>query len=92
MLVAFGFGQKRLLDEPAAGLMHVLIFAAFMVLAIREIQLFGMGFSEGFELPLLGAKEPLGRLYGLACNLVAVGGCVGVAMAWANRVFRSRTD
>ncbi len=87
-LVAFGFGQRRLLDEPAAGVMHVLIFGAFMVLGLREIQLFGMGFDAAFALPLLGPGETLGRLYALACNVVAVGGLAGVAMAFGNRVFR----
>jgi Fe-S oxidoreductase/nitrate reductase gamma subunit len=87
-LVAFGFGQRRLLDEPAAGLMHVLIFAAFIVLGGREIQMFGIGFTKGFALPLLGPHDALGGPYALACNLVAVGGLVGVAMAWGNRVFR----
>ncbi|MHB8417773.1 MAG: (Fe-S)-binding protein [Myxococcales bacterium] len=87
-LVKFGFGQRRLLDEPAAGVMHVLIFGAFMVLGLREIQLFGIGFSADFHLPLLGPGETLGNLYGLACNVVAVGGLAGCAMAFGNRVFR----
>ncbi|HUB05626.1 MAG TPA: (Fe-S)-binding protein [Myxococcales bacterium] len=87
-LVAFGFGQRRLLDEPAAGIMHVLIFGAFMVLGLREIQLFGIGFDYHFYLPLLGPRDTLGHVYALACNVVAVGGLVGCGMAWANRVFR----
>ncbi|MHB1847180.1 MAG: heterodisulfide reductase-related iron-sulfur binding cluster [Deltaproteobacteria bacterium] len=87
-LVAFGFGQKRLLDEPTAGLMHVLIFAAFMVLGLREIQLFGLGFSRSFHLPLLGPGDALAGPYALACNLVAVGGLVGCGIAWYKRLFQ----
>ncbi len=87
-LVAFGFGQRRLLDEPVAGLMHVLIFSAFMVLALREIQLFGMGYARGFHLPLLGPGQPLGRIYGLADNLVIVGGLVGCGIAWYKRLIQ----
>ncbi len=87
-LVKFGFGQRRLLDEPAAGLMHVFIFGAFMVLGLREVELFGYGFSEQFTLPLLAPGEPLANVYALACNVVDVLGLVGVGMAWANRVFR----
>src|SRR3954464_11052873 len=47
-LVQFGFGQKRMLDpeELLPGLMHVAIFAAFMVLAVRTVMLFTMGFSS----------------------------------------------
>ncbi|WP_163867649.1 (Fe-S)-binding protein [Myxococcus eversor] len=48
-LVLFGLGQKRMVDpeEFTPGLMHVLIYAAFMVLQIRTIMMFAMGFSSG---------------------------------------------
>jgi hypothetical protein len=47
-LLRFGFGQKRMVDpeERTAGLMHVAIFAAFLVLAVRTLMMFVMGFSE----------------------------------------------
>src|SRR5688572_14611528 len=47
-LVMFGLGQKRMVDpeEFVPGVMHVAIFAAFMVLAVRTVMLFVMGFSE----------------------------------------------
>src|SRR5688500_19703082 len=47
-LVLFGLGQRRMVDpeELIPGLMHLVIFAAFMVLALRTVMLFGMGFSE----------------------------------------------
>jgi Fe-S oxidoreductase len=47
-LLRFGLGQKRMVDpeERTPGLMHVFIFAAFMVLALRTLMLFTMGFSE----------------------------------------------
>src|SRR4051794_13017097 len=47
-LVLFGLGQKRMVnpEEAGPGFMHVLIYAAFMVLALRELLLVGMGFSE----------------------------------------------
>src|SRR5690242_20210921 len=50
-LLKFGLGQKRLVDrgERFNGTAHVMIFAAFMVLAIRTIQLVGRGFSPNFE-------------------------------------------
>src|SRR5258708_8218902 len=56
-LLLFGLGQKRMVDpeERGPGMMHVLIFAAFMVLALRTIMLFVMGFSDsavgGFSTP-----------------------------------------
>jgi len=64
-LLRFGFGQKRLVDpeERTAGVLHVVLFAAFLVLALRTITLFGVGFSPGFHLPLLGPGTALGQAY-----------------------------
>ncbi len=85
-LVAFGFGQRRLLDEPVAGLMHVLIFSAFLVVSLRTITMFGLGFSRGFHLPLLGRGQPLFGPYYLARDIVAVGAIVGCGIAWWRRL------
>src|SRR5687768_15221661 len=52
-LLKYGFGQVRLLMEKRAGIMHVLIFAGFMVVGLRTITMFGVGISETFHLPLL---------------------------------------
>jgi len=80
-LLAYGFGQKRLVDpeERGAGLLHVLIFVAFLVLAIRTVTMFGMGFSPGFHLPFLADGAPLGRAYLFVKDLVVLGALVGVA-------------
>jgi Fe-S oxidoreductase len=71
-LLRFGFGQKRLVDpeELTAGLLHVVIFAAFLVLALRTITLFGVGFSPGFHLPLLGPGSALGAAYDVVKDVV----------------------
>ena len=47
-LLRFGLGQKRMVDpeEFTPGLMHIFIFSAFLVLAVRTVTLFAMGFSE----------------------------------------------
>ncbi len=47
-LLRFGFGQKRMVDpeEFTPGMMHVFIFLAFLVLQLRSLMLFAMGFSE----------------------------------------------
>ncbi len=86
LLLRYGFGQKRLVDrgERGPGLMHVVIFAAFLVLVIRTITLFGIGFDADFHLPLLGPESSLGRAYGLVKDVVVVAAllaCVGFA-AW----------
>jgi Fe-S oxidoreductase len=81
-LLAFGFGQKRMPDrgERVPGVLHVLIFVAFLVLAIRTITMFGMGFAGAdFHLPLLAEHAPLGRAYLFLKDLVVLGALVGVA-------------
>src|SRR5690348_2884924 len=80
-LVRFGLGQKRLVDpeERGPGLLHVVVFAAFVVVALRTVTLFGIGFAEGFHLPLLAPESPLGRAYGLAKDVMVLLALVGVA-------------
>src|SRR6185369_17417263 len=74
-LLRFGFGQRRMVDpeELRPGLMHVVIFAAFLVLALRTVTLFGMGFAEGFHLPLLAPGSPFGRGYAFVKDVMVLG-------------------
>ncbi len=89
-LLRFGFGQRRMVDpeERTPGVMHVFIFAAFVVLALRTLMLFTMGFSET---ALEALTDPgatfwtdhhlLGAVYAvylLAKDLVALLALVGV--------------
>src|SRR5260370_13021254 len=90
-LLLFGLGQKRMVDpeERGPGVMHVLIFAAFMVLALRTIMLFVMGFSESsvdvFSTPtsLFWTEHPTwGPVFGvylLAKDLLAAGSFIWAA-------------
>jgi Fe-S oxidoreductase len=85
LLLRFGLGQKRLVDpeERGPGVMHVILFFAFLVLAIRTITLFGVGFSPSFHLPLLGPDAPLGRVYGLVKDVVVVAAlAVSLGFVW----------
>ena len=80
-LLRFGFGQRRMVDpeELRAGLMHVVLFAAFLLLALRTVTLFGVGFSEGFHLPLLAPDAPFGRVYGFAKDVMVLGALAAAA-------------
>ncbi len=71
-LFLFGLGQRRMVDpgERGPGLLHVAIFAAFLVLSLRTLTLFGMGFDPSFHLPLLGPGTAIGRGYGLAKDVM----------------------
>ncbi|HEX8910391.1 MAG TPA: (Fe-S)-binding protein, partial [Anaeromyxobacteraceae bacterium] len=73
-LLRFGFGQRRMVDpeELRPGVMHVVIFAAFLVLALRTLTLFGMGFAEGFHLPLLAPDSPFGRGYAFVKDVMVL--------------------
>ncbi len=90
-LLKFGLGQRRMVDreEFLPGLMHVLIFGAFMVLTLRTIMLFVMGFSET-ALAVLSTpthwfwnEHPtwagIFNVYLLIKDLVAFGAIVGCA-------------
>ncbi len=91
-LLEFGLGQKRLVDkgERFNGLAHVLVFSAFMVLAIREVTLWGVGFYKDFHFPFLGLDSLPGQVLTFLDELVAVTGLVGVAMFLWNRVIRRK--
>jgi Fe-S oxidoreductase len=78
-LLRFGFGQRRLLDEPVAGSMHAVVFVAFLVLALRTVTMFGIGIDPGFHLPGLGPGDPLEGPYFLARDVVAVATLIACA-------------
>jgi hypothetical protein len=90
-LLRFGLGQKRMVDpeERTPGVAHVLIFVAFLVLAIRTLMLFAMGFSSTLLDVLSTPTDPVWLdhptaatvfgVYLLAKDLVALGAIVGVA-------------
>ena len=54
MALLYGFGQGRQPRYFGAGLLHILLFAGFMILSLRSLTMIGLGFSEGFHLPLMG--------------------------------------
>ena len=97
-LIRFGLGQKRMVDpeERTPGWAHILIFVAFMVLTIRTLMLFAMGFSSTLLEVLSTPSEPFWLdhptasvvfgLYLLAKDVVAFGALVGVAyFFWLRR-------
>lgn len=73
-LLRFGLGQSRLptRGEVWPGLMHILIFAAFVILGARTVTLFGMGFSPTFHLPLLGTGTVIGDAYGFVKDVMVL--------------------
>ena len=91
LLLRFGLGQRRLLDreELGAGLLHVALFAAFLVVALQTVTLFGLGFAPAFHLPLLAPGSPLGRGYGFVKDVFVLLALVGAAgFLWRRLVTR----
>jgi Fe-S oxidoreductase len=96
-LALFGLGQKRMVDpeEFTPGVMHFLIFVAFMVLALRTIMLFAMGFSETalavFSTPThwIWRESPtLSAVFNaflVVKDVVALAAVAGVAYFWVLR-------
>jgi Fe-S oxidoreductase len=91
LLLLFGLGQKRLVDpeERGPGLMHAILFFAFLVLALRTVTLFGVGFDPSFHLPLLGPGTLLGHAYELVKDVVVVAALlVALGFVWRRVVTR----
>ncbi len=54
LMVVYGFGQLRQPRYMVGGVIHILLFAGFMILSVRSLTLIGKGFDPAFHLPLLG--------------------------------------
>lgn len=73
----YALGQKRLIfRETTAGLMHALIFWGFLVISLRTITFFGMGFDANFSLP--GMHSWLGKAYLFTLNIFLILVCAAV--------------
>ena len=79
-LLVYGFAQKRMLDDPIPGLLHIFIFVGFVVVGARTMTMIGMGFSESFRLPMMADDAPLGIGYLYVkdgINALILIGCAG---------------
>ena len=65
----FWLGQWRHPRYKFAGVMHILIFAGFLLLAARAFTLLIVGVSPGFVMPGLGGEA--GRIYNLITDYAA---------------------
>ncbi|MGQ0551505.1 MAG: heterodisulfide reductase-related iron-sulfur binding cluster [Armatimonadota bacterium] len=80
-------GHRKVLRQPLAGIMHVLIFWGFLILSTTIVQAIGEAFRPGWTLPLIGASPVLAALQDLFIVLVLT----GIAMdLWWRLVLRPR--
>lgn len=67
-MLEFAIGQKRLLfRDTKSGIMHALIFWGFLIISLRTITFFGLGFDPHFELP--GMNTTFGTVYHFTLNV-----------------------
>ena len=81
--IEYAFLQLRMFRDPYAGTFHILIFAGFVVLAVRTLALVAEGIFPRFEV-LPGTA---GHAYNFLKDAVELFVFVGVAMAAWRRLF-----
>jgi Fe-S oxidoreductase len=78
-------GQWRHPRYLLAGVLHIVLFAGFLVLGARSLQMVVLGLSPGFVLPGFGGA--FGAAYALAKDILAAATFVAVAVLAARRAF-----
>ncbi|NUP09546.1 MAG: (Fe-S)-binding protein [Polyangiaceae bacterium] len=76
-VVEYTLAQRKMHYYPYAGIAHMAIFVGFSVLLINTIILWGRGFFPDFSLFLFGHEQPLGMVYDLLKEIVAVAVILG---------------
>ena len=65
-------GQRRLLYNPLAGTVHLLIFYGFILITLGTIQLIAGGIANGLVLPAIGGNPVYQFILDVMCVLVLV--------------------
>jgi Fe-S oxidoreductase len=81
-LLKFWLGQWRHPRYKFAGILHILIFAGFLILVARVAAVMGMAFSDNFSLPFLS-----GPVYDVLKDYAATVVFIAVAIAIVRRAF-----
>jgi len=85
--LVYAFGQKKMFDDPFAGLYHLLIFYGFLVVSLRTVTMVIEGLFAGWELPLL--HTPVGHAYLFSKDIFELLVLVGLAFAvWRRGIQR----
>jgi Fe-S oxidoreductase len=86
-VLVYAFGQKKMFDDPFAGLYHLLIFYGFLVVSLRTISMVLEGLFAGWELPFL--HSPVGHAYLFSKDVFELLVLVGLGFAiWRRGVQR----
>lgn len=87
-LLIYAIGQRKMFDDPFAGVYHLLIFYGFLVVSIRTVSMVIEGFFAGWELPLL--HTPLGHAYLFSKDIFELLVLVGLAFALWRRTVQKK--
>jgi hypothetical protein len=80
-------GQYRQPRYMLAGVVHIMIFAGFLILSVRSISLVIIGISENFVMP--GFDGLIGKIYNVLKDYAATGVLVACAIAaWRRAVVK----
>ena len=80
----YAFAQQRMFKDPYAGFFHIMIFAGFMVLAIRTISLYFLSYAPDAFYAVFTTGP--GLVYIAAKDIIEPIVLIGVAMALYRRV------
>lgn len=76
--VIFALGQKRMFNYRLAGIAHLMVYGAFVILLLRAIVLWGRGYDPTFDFwGVLALDNPLGVAYSLAKEAIEFGCILG---------------
>jgi hypothetical protein len=81
--IKIGLGQLKQPRYMMGGVIHIVIFAGFMILSLRSISLVILGISEGFVLPGLGGTA--GHVYAVLKDLAATAVLIACVVAIVRR-------
>jgi Fe-S oxidoreductase len=84
-VLKYWLAQYKQPRYPLAGVLHILLFAGFLILGLRSLTLVVMGFHDGFVLPGLGGAA--GDIYAALKDYIATLVLAVVLVAGVRRAF-----
>lgn len=87
-MMVYAIGQRKMFDDPVAGVYHILIFYGFLVVSVRTVTMVLEGLFAGWELPLL--HTPIGHAYLFSKDIFEVLVLVGLAVAVYRRAIQKK--
>jgi Fe-S oxidoreductase len=82
-MIKYAVGQYRQPRYMMAGVLHIMLFAGFMILSLRSITLVVMGIADGFVMPGLGGMT--GHAYSVLKDIAATVVLIAAVVAAVRR-------